>query len=94
MIKHLCLNRSTRKLYWYKGRTSLDANFIRLKNLIKLLGLIVIDIGTLIGIYLMRSVMMFNSSTDKRHDLKTKHKGTRPLASGKCRGNLLRAILL
>ena len=50
-----------------EDRNRLDTNFIRLKNLIKLNFPIVIGIGALVGICLTGSVMVCNSSTDKRH---------------------------
>lgn len=67
-------NISTRKLYWYEDRNRLDTDFIRLMNLIRLLLLllILIDISALVGIYLMRSVMMSNSETNKRHEQRIK----------------------
>ena len=65
-------NISTRKLYWYEDRNCLDTDFIRLKNLIRFLLHILIDIGALVGIYLMRRVMMSNSAIDKRHEQRIK----------------------
>ena len=51
-----------------EDRNRLDTNFIRLKNLIKLNLPIVIGIGALVGICLMGSVMVSNSTSNKRHE--------------------------
>ena len=50
-----------------EDRDRLDADFIRLENLIKLNFPIVIGIGALVGICLMGSIMVCNSAAKKRH---------------------------